>query len=36
MESDPIIARRPAANAAEDGEDQDSFYAMYNKEIKVN
>jgi hypothetical protein len=37
MEGDPIIARKPTANTAEGGaEDQDSFYTMYNKEIKVN
>lgn len=36
MEGDPILQKRSTTKEAETGEDQDSFYTMYNKEIKVN
>lgn len=37
MEGDPIITKKAAANTAEGGaEEVDSFYTLYNKEIKVN
>jgi len=36
IDGEPIAARKSATNATDVGEEQDSFYAKYNKEIKVN